>query len=96
MGRFKCVFIPLNIGGKLEEIHLKIDSKGRICIPLDIREQIGDTAILKKTSEGFLIVPGKSVSFLDEFRKVITSEPPRTGKPENWAPSKMKSIWSTP
>jgi DNA-binding transcriptional regulator/RsmH inhibitor MraZ len=79
----------------MDEVQLKIDSKGRLYIPTDIREQIGDTAILKKTSEGFLIVPGKPRDFMEEFRKVITSEPPRTGKPENWPPSKMKAVWST-
>jgi bifunctional DNA-binding transcriptional regulator/antitoxin component of YhaV-PrlF toxin-antitoxin module len=87
--------VPLYVGGKLEQVHLKIDSKGRLCIPPEVREQIGDSAIIKKTSEGFLIVPGKPISFLDEFRKVIASEPPRTGKPENWPPSKMKAVWST-
>ena len=79
----------------MEQFQLKIDSKGRICIPPEIREQIGDTAILKKTSEGFLIMPGQARNFIDEFRKVIASEPPRTGKPENWPPSKMKAMWST-
>jgi bifunctional DNA-binding transcriptional regulator/antitoxin component of YhaV-PrlF toxin-antitoxin module len=88
------MFVPHYSGGKLEETQLKIDSKGRLCIPPEIREQIGDTAILKKTDEGFLIMPGQPRSFLDEFRKVIASEPPRTGKPENWPPSKMKAIWS--
>jgi bifunctional DNA-binding transcriptional regulator/antitoxin component of YhaV-PrlF toxin-antitoxin module len=79
----------------MDEVHLKIDSKGRLYIPADIREQIGDIVMLKKTSEGFLIVPGKPQNFVEEFRKVITSEPPRTGKPENWPPSKMKTVWST-
>ncbi|MEM2889597.1 MAG: hypothetical protein QXR42_09045 [Candidatus Bathyarchaeia archaeon] len=79
----------------MEHVHLKIDSKGRLYIPPEIREQIGDNAILKKTSEGFLLMPGQSTNFLDEFRKIIASEPIRTGKPENWSPSKMKSIWST-
>jgi bifunctional DNA-binding transcriptional regulator/antitoxin component of YhaV-PrlF toxin-antitoxin module len=80
----------------LEEIRLKIDSKGRLYLPPYIREQIGDIVTLKKTSKGFLISPGERVDLLKEFRKTITSEPPRTGKPENWPPSKMKSIWSTP
>lgn len=79
----------------MDEVQLKIDSKGRLCIPADIREQIGDTVTLKKTGEGFLIVPGKPRNFLEEFCKVITSEPPRTGKPENWPPSKMKALWGT-
>ena len=80
----------------MAEIQLKIDSKGRLCIPAYIREQIGDIALLKKTPEGFLIVPGHSQNFFEEFNKVITSEPPRTGKPENWSPSKMKAVWRTP
>lgn len=79
----------------MEHVQLKIDSKGRLCIPPEIREQIGDIAILKRTNEGFLIMPGQARNFIDEFRKVIASEPPRTGKPENWPPSKMKAIWGT-
>ncbi|MEM2954098.1 MAG: hypothetical protein QXU21_07510 [Candidatus Bathyarchaeia archaeon] len=77
------------------EVHLKIDSKGRLYIPADVREQIGDIVTLKKTREGFLIVSGKPRNFMEEFRKVIASEPPRTGEPENWPPSKMKNVWST-
>jgi bifunctional DNA-binding transcriptional regulator/antitoxin component of YhaV-PrlF toxin-antitoxin module len=79
----------------MEQVHLKIDAKGRLCIPPEIREQIGDTAILKKTPEGYLIIPGTPARFLDEFRKIITTEPSRTDKPENWPPSKMKRVWST-
>jgi len=73
------VFVPLSSSGKVEQINLKIDSKGRLYIPAEIRKEIGDTATLKKTSE--------------EFRKVITSEPRRTGQPECCSPEKMKSIW---
>ncbi len=85
---------PTIIKWEMDEVHLKIDSKGRLYIPVDIRDQIGDTVTLKKTSEGFLIVPSKPKNFMEEFRKVITSEPPRTGRPENWPPSKMKALWS--
>jgi bifunctional DNA-binding transcriptional regulator/antitoxin component of YhaV-PrlF toxin-antitoxin module len=85
--------IPLENSGKMEEIHLKIDSKGRICIPQEIREQIGQTATMKKTKEGFTIVPGKPIDFLDEFRQVISSEPKRKGKPKLATPQQMKSIW---
>jgi len=74
---------------------LKVDSKGRICLPPELREEVGDIVILKKTSEGYIIMPSKHVDFFEEFRKTITSDPARTGKPENWSPSKMKSIWRT-
>jgi AbrB family looped-hinge helix DNA binding protein len=81
--------------GNVEKVQLKVDSKGRICIPAEIREQIGSEAVLKKTPEGYLIIPGKSTDFLEEFRKVITSEPRRTGKPKLVSPEEMKSIWRT-
>jgi len=74
------VFVPLSSSGKVEQINLKIDSKGRLYIPAEIRKEIGDTATLKKTSEGYLIIPGKREEFLEEFRKVITSEPHRAGE----------------
>ena len=79
----------------MERVHLKIDSKGRLCIPPEIREYIGDVAVLKKTSEGYLIIPGKPTDFLEEFRKVISSEPKRKGKPKLVSPEEMKSIWRT-
>ncbi|HLC00316.1 MAG TPA: hypothetical protein VJL33_03270 [Candidatus Bathyarchaeia archaeon] len=79
----------------MEEVQLKIDSKGRLCIPAEIREQIGEVATLKKTPEGYLIVPGKKTDFLEEFRKVITSKPRRRGKPKLLSPEEMKAIWRT-
>jgi bifunctional DNA-binding transcriptional regulator/antitoxin component of YhaV-PrlF toxin-antitoxin module len=81
--------------GKMEQVHLKIDSKGRLCIPQKIREKIGNTATLKQTPEGFLIVPGKPTSFQEEFRKAISSEPKRKAKPKLITPKEMKSIWKT-
>jgi bifunctional DNA-binding transcriptional regulator/antitoxin component of YhaV-PrlF toxin-antitoxin module len=96
VGSFKWASVPLYSGGKLEEVHLKIDSKGRLCIPSEIREEIGDTAILKKTSEGYLLISGEPKDFLEEFRKVVSSEPKRKGKPRLVSPKEMKSIWRTP
>ena len=80
---------------EMEEVQLKVDSKGRVCIPAEIREQIGDVAVLKKTAKGYLLMPGKKKDFLEEFRKVMTSEPRRTGKPKLVSPEEMKSIWRT-
>jgi DNA-binding transcriptional regulator/RsmH inhibitor MraZ len=78
-----------------EQIALKMDSKGRICIPAEFREQIGSGAMMKKTPDGFLIVPGKQESFIESFNKMITSEPKRKGKPKPATPEQMKSIWRT-
>ena len=82
------------MGKMKEQVKVKIDSKDRFFIPAEIREEIGDTVTLKKTPEGYLIVPGKREDFLAEFKKVILSKHRRTSKPECWSPEKMKSIWS--
>ena len=79
----------------MEQVNLKIDSKGRICIPVEIREEIGNTATLKKTPQGYLLIPGKREDFLEEFKKLITSEPKRQGKPKLASPKEMKSVWRT-
>jgi DNA-binding transcriptional regulator/RsmH inhibitor MraZ len=39
---------PISIMGKMEQVNVKVDSKGRICIPPEIREEIGDTVTIKK------------------------------------------------
>ena len=77
----------------MEGVELKMDSKGRICLPPDIREEMGDTVIAIRTPNGLLITPGKREEFIEEFKRVITTEPERTGVPENWPPEKMKEIW---
>ena len=76
-------------------IRLKVDSTGRICSPLELREQIGDTATITKTPKGFEIMPGRPVDFLDEFRKEISAEPKRKAKPKLASPEQMKSLWRT-
>ena len=95
LGNLKCFVIPLNIGGKMElQLTVKIDIKGRLCIPAEIREEIGNVVTFKKTPEGILLLPGKRQDAVEELRKIINSKHRRTGKPENWSPEKMKSIWS--
>jgi DNA-binding transcriptional regulator/RsmH inhibitor MraZ len=82
--------------GKMEEqVSLKVDLKGRIRIPAEFREEIGDAAIMKRTTEGFLIIPGKPENFIESFNKIITSEPKRKGKPKLATPEQMKAIWRT-
>ncbi|MEN3062081.1 MAG: hypothetical protein ABC595_03115 [Candidatus Methanosuratincola petrocarbonis] len=52
----------------------------------------GRVVALGRTPDGILVSPGvESKDF--EFRAVLLSDPPRTGKPENWSPSRMKEIW---
>jgi DNA-binding transcriptional regulator/RsmH inhibitor MraZ len=77
----------------MEEVELKLDSKGRICLPPDIRAEMGDTVIATRTPKGILITAGRKKEFIEEFNKTITTEPKRTGEPENWPPEKMKDIW---
>ena len=74
---------------------IKVDSKGRILLPREVRDEIGDIIILERTDEGFILKRGELVNFLEEFKRIIVSEPLRTGKPENWPPQKMKRIWVT-
>ena len=77
----------------MDEVELKMDSKGRICLPPDIREKMGDTVIATRTPRGILITAGRRRGFIEEFNNTITTEPKRTGEPENWPPEKMKDIW---
>jgi bifunctional DNA-binding transcriptional regulator/antitoxin component of YhaV-PrlF toxin-antitoxin module len=79
----------------VEEVQLKVDAKGRLCIPAEIREEIGSVAVLKKTREGYLLLPGKKEDFLEKFRKLITSKPRRRGKPKFVSPKEMKAVWRT-
>lgn len=77
----------------MEEASVKVDSKGRVRIPLEFREELGEVVILRKTRRGILLSPGEVRDFVDEFRRVILSEPRRTGIPENPPPQEMKKIW---
>jgi DNA-binding transcriptional regulator/RsmH inhibitor MraZ len=76
-----------------EQVTVKLDSKGRLYIPTQIRKEIGETVTIKRISEGFLLVPSKKEDAAAELRKIIESKRKRTGKPEIWSPEEMKSIW---
>lgn len=77
----------------MKEIRVKIDSKGRLYLPINIRKELGVNLTLKKMPEGYLLSSKQYVA-VGELRKIISSKHRRTGKPENWSPEKMKSIWS--
>jgi bifunctional DNA-binding transcriptional regulator/antitoxin component of YhaV-PrlF toxin-antitoxin module len=78
-----------------DQVVVKVDSKGRICIPAEIREKIGDIAIIKPIPQGILITAGKQEDFIESFNKTITSEPKRRGKPKPATPEEMKAVWRT-
>ena len=79
----------------MQQVTVKVDAKGRICIPAEIREEIGDVVTIKKTPSGYLLLPGKQKDFLEDFKKLITSEPKRIGKSKLATPEEMKSTWKT-
>jgi hypothetical protein len=62
--------------------------------PAEIREEIGDTATLKKTLERYLLIAGKRKDAIGELHKVINFKHRRTCKPENWSPQKI-SLFET-
>jgi AbrB family looped-hinge helix DNA binding protein len=75
-----------------------VDSKRRLTLPPRVVEKLGvtegDEVIFEEGKDGtFVIKPGRKTDFDEWFRKLILSEPRRTGKPENWSPAKMKEIW---
>ena len=78
----------------MKEITVKIDSKGRMTVPPKIRKAIGNNPILKKTPQGYLIIPNKQQDAIEELRKIINSKHRRTGKPTLVTPEEMKSIWN--
>jgi DNA-binding transcriptional regulator/RsmH inhibitor MraZ len=70
-----------------------LDAKGRVVIPPEMREVLGDHVMIKRTEAGVLLVPGKKEDPVADFLKMIETEPRRTGKPTYPDPAEMKSIW---
>ena len=58
------------VGNIEQQLTVKIDSKGRICIPAELREVLGDTATIKKTPEGILLIPGQTRGFPRRIQKI--------------------------
>jgi AbrB family looped-hinge helix DNA binding protein len=68
-----------------------VDSKRRLTLPPRVMEKLGvkegDEVVFEEEEDGtFIIRPGKKKDFNESFRKLILSEPKRTGKSENWSP----------
>ncbi|HZW57983.1 MAG TPA: AbrB/MazE/SpoVT family DNA-binding domain-containing protein [Nitrososphaerales archaeon] len=82
---------------------VKVDSKGRVSLPREFREMVGDTVeitpvgrekvLLSRASKSSAKVRRKRSEARD-FSQLLDKEPRRTGKPENPSPGEMKSIWS--
>ena len=72
-----------------------VDEKGRVTIPAEFREGLGDEVVVTRTGEGVLISPGKKKDFVEEFLELVESEPRRrrAGRPSNPSPAAMKGIW---
>ena len=79
-----------------------MDSKGRISLPREIREMLGDTVELKQVGKDKVVLirarkpmkgEGRAVKTKD-FVKSLNREPRRTGRPENPSPEEMKSMWN--
>jgi bifunctional DNA-binding transcriptional regulator/antitoxin component of YhaV-PrlF toxin-antitoxin module len=86
------VYIPTCYRWDMEKT-ITLDSKGRVVIPPDLREGLGDHITIRKTEAGVLLVPGAKEDFLADFLRTLESEPRRTGKPANPSPERMKTIW---
>jgi AbrB family looped-hinge helix DNA binding protein len=78
----------------LQVRQVRLDSKGRVTIPAEFRESIGETVTVMRTGDGILIAPEGDSTFQERFGRIIASEPRRTGRPENWSPDRMKRIWN--
>ena len=82
----------------------KVDSKGRVSLPREIREMLGDTVevravgkrkvLLSPAMKGAKTRKSKVLVAEENFMKVLDEEPARIGKPENPSPEEMKSIWN--
>ncbi len=77
----------------------KLDSKGRILLPPELRNELdlepGDSVSPKRTRGVLIVTPSKKADSVSRFRELIETPLSRLGRPQNWKPSKMKSVWKT-
>lgn len=81
----------------------KVDSKGRITLPRQVQEMLGEVVEMKNVGkEKVLLSKAKRTQVesisrgrrTESLAKLLDKEPRRTGKPENPSPDEMKSIWA--
>ncbi len=60
-----------------------------------VRPEPGDSVSVKRTRGGLIVMPSKKADYVSRFRELIETPPSRLGRPQNWKPSKMKSVWKT-
>ncbi|MGA2874743.1 MAG: AbrB family transcriptional regulator [Nitrososphaerales archaeon] len=78
----------------------KLDSKGRVSLPREIREIVGDVVEMKPIGNMSVLIQradvrtNKRKNEAVDFVELNDKEPKRTGKPENPSPKEMKSIWN--
>jgi len=75
----------------------KVDSKGRILLPPDLRNELdiepGDSVSLTRTRAGLILTPTRKSDYFAKLKQMLETPPKRTGKPENPSPAEMKRIW---
>jgi len=75
---------------------VKVDSKGRIVIPPEVRRELQTdhhrSLLIRRTPVGYILERGKGETFFERFRKLISSEPERTGKPLNLPASRARRV----
>ncbi|MFI5420258.1 MAG: AbrB/MazE/SpoVT family DNA-binding domain-containing protein [Nitrososphaerales archaeon] len=81
----------------------KVDSKGRVSLPREIREMLGEIVEVRPIGKRKVLLSpatkgtktgARKVVRQENFLKLLDKEPKRTGKPENPTPEQMKAIWN--
>ena len=76
----------------------RVDSKGRVSLPREMHEIVGDVVEIKPVGKQSILIERarnpKRRKEVASLAKLLDKEPRRTGKPQNPSPDEMKSIWN--
>lgn len=78
----------------------KVDHKGRVSLPREIHEILGDEVELRPLGKTRVLLTRadkgtkKMNKRSNDLVRLLDKQPKRTGRPENPSPEKMKSIWN--